>query len=164
MTEDSPEPNPSQHHLRATSAAAVSSCAVAGLVSGWAAHPVGEWVLGTVPQIGWTPSLVLFVAATAIGLVAWQTWRQIHRRPVPLEARLAVNRLVLARASALVGALVAGGYVGFAISWVGTGSELAGERITRSLAAALGGVAVLIGGLALEYACRAPKQDQSRLT
>ena len=30
-----------------------------------------------------------------------------------------MNRLVLARACALVGALVAAGYVGYAVSWLG---------------------------------------------
>ena len=35
-----------------------------------------------------------------------------------------MNRLVLARACALVGALVAGGYLGYALSWVGVDTEL----------------------------------------
>ena len=36
------------------------------------------------------------------------------------EPHRAVNRLVLGRAGALVGALVAGGYAGYAVSWIGS--------------------------------------------
>ena len=47
---------------------------------------------------------------------------------------------MLARACALVGALVAGGYLGYALSWVGVSAELADQRVVRSLVAALAGV------------------------
>ncbi len=52
-----------------------------------------------------------------------------------LEPHQAVNRLVLARACALVGALVAGGYLGYALSWLGVDAELARQRAWRSVAA-----------------------------
>ena len=74
-----------------------------------------------------------------------------HQR---LEPHRAVNRLVLARACALVGALVAGGYVGYAVSWVGVDTELADQRVWRSAVAALAGVAIVITSLLLERACR----------
>ena len=53
----------------------------------------------------------------------------MHVHHERLEPHQAVNRLVLARACALVGALVAGGYVGYALSWVGVDAELAGQRV-----------------------------------
>ena len=59
----------------------------------------------------------------------------------------------------LVGALVAGGYLGFAVSWVGVEAELAGQRIVRSLLAGLAGLLITIGALWLERACRVPKDD-----
>ena len=47
----------------------------------------------------------------------------------------AVNRLVLAKACALAGALVAGGYLGYALSWVGlTDAELAQQRMVHAAA------------------------------
>ena len=73
----------------------------------------------------------------------------------------AVNRLVLAKACALAGAAVAGGYLGYALSWVGVDeAELAGERLLRSGLAGLAGVAIVAGSLMLERACRVRRDDE----
>ena len=80
--------------------------------------------------------MLAFVAAI-LGATAWLTWRQVHVHRRRIEPHRAVNRLVLAKSCALVGALVAGGYVGYAVSWVGLEAELAGQRVFRSLLAAL---------------------------
>ncbi len=53
-----------------------------------------------------------------------------------------------------MGALVAGGYVGYAISWLGVGPQLVGERLWRSLAAAVAAGLVMCAALLLERACR----------
>ena len=65
-----------------------------------------------------------------------------------------MNRLVLARASALVGALLAGGYAGYAVSWLGVDAALADQRIWRSLVAAAAGVGIVVTAVLLERACR----------
>jgi integral membrane sensor domain MASE1 len=78
-----------------------------------------------------------------------------------LEPHQAVNRLVLARAGALVGALVAGGYAGYAISWIGDPAELAGQRILRSVIAVVAGVLIVVGALLLERACRVRKPNDT---
>jgi sulfite exporter TauE/SafE len=70
-----------------------------------------------------------------------------------------VNRLVLARACAYVGCLVAGAYIGYAISWLGNGSDLAAQRGIRSAVAGLAGILVVVAGLLLERACRVPPED-----
>ena len=60
-----------------------------------------------------------------------------------------MNRLVLARACALVGALVAGGYLGYAISWIGVDAELAEPAgLVARVAAAVAGVAMTIAAVA----------------
>ena len=92
--------------------------------------------------------------AAILGATAYGTWRAVHVHREVLEPHRAVNRLVLARACALVGALVAGGYFGYAVSWVGVGPDLAGQQLWRSVAAGLAGVAVVITALLLERACR----------
>ena len=79
-----------------------------------------------------------------------------HQR---LEPHRAVNRLVLARACALVGALVAGGYVGYAVSWLGDDAELADQRVLRSAVAGLAGVAIVVTAMLLERACRVRSDD-----
>lgn len=130
-----------------------------GLVGGWLLHPVAEGLRGTAPLVGWVQVLVLVVAALVLAYLAWTTWRQVHVRRLRIDARLAVNRLVLGRASALVGAVVGGGYGGFALSWIGDPSELAGQRMLRSGVACVAGVAIVVTALLLERACRTPADD-----
>ena len=77
-----------------------------------------------------------------------------------LSPHQAVNRLVLARACAYVGALAAGVYLGYAVSWLGVSStDLAGQRAFRSACAGFAGVLIVVGGLLLERACRVPPED-----
>ena len=92
--------------------------------------------------------LALFLVAAILAGTAWATWRTLHVHGHRLEPHRAVNRLVLAKACALVGALAAGGYAGYALSWVGMAAELADQRMVRSGIAALGGPADLRGGAA----------------
>jgi hypothetical protein len=109
---------------------------------------------GTAPTVGWLPVVTLGFVAAVIGGVAWSTYR-LHRRRERLEPHKAVNRLVLGKACAVTGALVAGGYLGYAISWIGlTDAALARERVVHSLLAALAGALLVVGSLLLERACR----------
>lgn len=152
-----PEPDPDEEptgHLAPTPPGVVVAWGLAGLVGGWAVHPVSEELNGTAPVVSWVQPGALLLLAVAVGVTAWHTWRAVHVRRERLQPHQAVNRLVLGRAAALVGALVAGGYAGYAVSWVGAEAELAGQRMLRSALAALCGLLVLAGGLLLERACR----------
>jgi Protein of unknown function (DUF3180) len=135
----------------------VTAWGVVGLVCGWALHPLMERLRGTAPLVSWVQPAALLLLAVTIGVTAWHTWRTVQVRRERLEPHQAVNRLVLGRASALVGALVAGGYAGYAVSWIGSEAELAGERMLRSALAAGCGVLIVAGGLLLERACRVRK-------
>ena len=147
-------PDEPQGSLQPTSAAVVTGWAVAGLVGGWLLHPVAERLNGTAPVVSWAQPAALFLLAMTVGVTAWHTWRSVHVRREHLEPHRAVNRLVLGRAGALVGALVSGGYLGYAVSWVGDEAELADQRIIRSLVAVVAGVLLVVAGLLLERACR----------
>lgn len=162
MTAGPPDPEPPEPgpRLQPVSGAALASAAVAGLVIGWLLRPAATRLRGSVPTVAWPQVGALFLVAGVIGLVAWHTWRSLHVERTGLESHLAVNRLVLARACALVGALVAGGYAGYAVSWLGTGSEIAGERVLRAAVAALGGLAVLVASVLLERACRVRSEEE----
>ena len=146
MSEGPPGEEPSEDGMRPTSGVALVGWAGAGLVGGWLLHPLAERMQGTAPIVTWTQALALFLMAAVLGAVAVRTWREVHVRHEWLEPHRAVNRLVLARACAVVGALVAGGYLGYAISWLGVDAELAGQRAWRSLTAGAGGVADGRGG------------------
>ena len=150
---------PPEGRLRPTSPAAMTAWAVAGLIGGWLLHPVTERVSGTAPVLTWAQPLALALVAAILGATAWLTWRTVHVQRRLLEPHRAVNRLVLARACALVGALVAGGYLGYAVSWLGEDAELATQRAWRSAASALAGLAIVITAVLLERACRVPSDD-----
>jgi hypothetical protein len=156
VSETGPEEPPEQRGtLHPTSARALTSCAVVGLLGGWAIHPVVSRIAGRPPLVSWTQALSLVLVAVIMGFLAWHTWQTVHVRRERLELHQAMNRLVLARACALGGTLVAAGYVGYAVSWLGDESKLADRWILRSVVAALGAVGVTLASLALERACRA---------
>lgn len=158
MTDD-PSGDPPDGRLRPTSPGLVTGWAIAGLVGGWLLRPLAERIWGTAPLVTWLQPLALLFVGAILGATAWLTWRSVHERRDYLEPYLAVNRLVLARASVLVGALVAGAYAGYALTWVGLDSELASQRMWRSLVAAAGGVAIAITAVLLERACRVHEDD-----
>jgi hypothetical protein len=153
-----PSPEP-QGSLRPTSPAVLAALAVVGLAGGWLVHPLAERINGTAPIVSWLQPLALLLVAAILGSTAYATWRSVHVRHELLVPDLAVNRLILGRACAYVGALAAGGYLGYALSWIGSKAELADQRLWPSLAAASTGVLVVVTALLLERACRVRRDD-----
>ena len=154
MTDDQPV-----GRLRPTPAGALAVCLALGMIGGWLLHRVGDRIWDSAPAVTWVQVLVLFFGAAILGATAWATWRQVHVRRLWLEPHRAVNRLVLAKSSALVGSLVAGGYAGYAVSWIGLDPERPGHGVGRSLLAALAGFILTLAAVALERACRVRKDD-----
>ena len=161
---DYPEPPEGPEHegrVRSTSLASLAVVGLVGVVLGWLTRPVSVRLTGTAPTVSWLPGLALFFVALAVGWVAWSTHRLLHRRGGMLAPHHAVNRLVLAKACALAGALFAGGYVGYAVSWLGRfEGALARERVLHSGAAAVAGILLVVGSLLLERACRVRKDGR----
>jgi hypothetical protein len=158
--DDPGTPEDPEGRLGTTGGGPLVAFALTGLVLGWMVRPVSVSLRGVAPTVTWLPGLVLLFVAVVIGSVAWSTYRLIHRRRQRLEPHRAVNRLVLAKACALAGALVAGGYFGYALSWVGVSEAvLARGRIVRSGFAGVSGVLLVVGSLLLERACRVGKDD-----
>ena len=155
-----PEPDPAGR-VRTTSPGAVLAVGLVALVAGWALRPLSlEWQ-GTAPRVAWVQVLALALVALILGGVAWSTHRTVHTRQQRIAPHQAVNRLVLAKACALAGAAVAGGYLGYALSWLGVDeAELAGERLVRSALAGLAGVAIVASSLLLERACRVRREGE----
>ncbi|HZJ06290.1 MAG TPA: DUF3180 domain-containing protein [Nocardioidaceae bacterium] len=151
-----PLPGPDRPgHVGPTSVGALVGFALTGLVLGWLVRPLGIAMNDSAPTVGWLPVLALMFVALIVGSVAFVTHRSLHRRHERLEPHQAVNRLVLAKSCALAGAMVAGGYFGYALSWLGlVEAELARQRVTQSLVGGLAGVLIVVGSLLLERACR----------
>lgn len=144
--------------LRTTSAPTLAVSALVGLAAGGLVRPIVERGDGVAPTVPWAAALTLaFLAAILIGL-AWTTYRTIHQQGHPIEPRRAVNLLVFGKASALAGAAVGGGYLGYAVSFLDSVNDAAlpRERVVHSMVASGAAVAAMIGGLLLERACRIP--------
>jgi len=148
-----------QGRLRTTGPGLIAGWALAGLVLGRLLRPVLTELDRTSPQVGWVQAAVLYLVAAILAVVARSTHRAVQVRRQRLRPHEAVNRLVLAKACALAGSLVAGGYLGYAVSWFGSAAELSGERILWSLVAAGGAALTVTASLFLERACRVSGGD-----
>jgi len=159
--EQPPEHEGPAGRLRPTSPGALTAWTGVGLVGGWLLRPVAERLQGTAPIVTWLQPLALLFVAAILGATARLTWQALHVRREYLEPHRAVNRLVLARACALVGSLVAGGYAGYAVAWLGIDTDLAQQRVWRSALGAVAGALVVGAALALERACRVRSDDEA---
>lgn len=132
------------------------------IVAGLAAAAVG-WLLlsfsySSLPELPWSPVIVLAVLAVAEGLLAQNTGARIQRKPgVPPVEPLAVARYVaLAKASALVGALSAGFSAGL-LAWLAMEpTQAAHDDIPAAAASVVAALMLLAAALWLERACRIP--------
>jgi len=143
----------------ATKLSRLLAVAIVSGVVGYALVPVFEALTTTAPRVEWPQLLTLAIIAVMLSVLAWTTYKTVHRDRVRMPAERAVTVLMLAKASALVGAVVVGGYFGFGLNFVDRlDVELPRERAIRSLLAALIGVGIVISALLLERACRVPKE------
>lgn len=133
---------------------------VLGLVLGWAVRPLSLRFGYVEPDVSLVSILLLYFVAAIVGGSAYLTRRTIQRHRAALAHHHAVNRLVLAKACALVGALLTGGYLGYAVAQLGVGDPAAQMRLWRSALAALGAGAVTAAALLLELACRVPRDSE----
>ena len=105
-------------------------------------------------------SLDLALVGALIGVLAYTTWQRIQVRRERMESQRAVAFLVLGKASALVGAMVAGGYFAFALLFVTRWeADAPRERVIRAGIAVVAGLGLMVAGLLLERACRVPRRD-----
>lgn len=139
-----------------TSPTVLLGVALTGVVLGRLVRPAVEWGGGLAPVVGWSQASVLVVVSAVLLATARATRAALPAHRVTEQPQLAVNRLLLARASAVVGALVGGGYVGYAVAWLGDPSQLADQRVLRSLLTAAAAALVVLSAVLLERACRVP--------
>lgn len=143
-----------------TGPGALVAAGVPGLVLGWAVRPICLRFGYVEPDVSLTSVLLLFFVAALIGGSAHLTRRTVQRNRAALAHHHAVNRLVLGKACALVGAFLAGGYLGYAVAQLGVGDPASEARLWRSALAALGAAAVSAAALLLELACRVPRDPE----
>jgi hypothetical protein len=159
-----PEPPEPEGRIGTTGPGPLVALGVVAFVLGWALRPLSLRLRDEAPLVSWVPVLVLFLVAAILTGAAWSTYRTLQVRGQRLPPNQAVNRLVLAKACALAGAVVAGGYLGYALSWVGVSEgELAQQRLVRSALAGVAGLLIVVASLTLERACRVRREDDENL-
>ena len=151
---------PSGGSIKITPPRALAVAALFGALAGWLIVAAANSFDLVAPQVPWTAPVGLFLIAALVGVIAYSTYQRIHVRRQRIEPQRAVAFLVLGKASALAGALVAGGYLTYALMFV-TRLDAAAprDRVIKSAVAAVAGVALAVAGLLLERACRVPKSD-----
>jgi hypothetical protein len=157
---DAPEPEEPDGSVRVTGPGPLVAFGVVGLVGGWSLHPLSLRLGFVEPSVPVAAIGALFFVAALVGGSAYLTRRVVRGNRGALEHHQAVNRLVLGKACALAGALVAGGYLGFALAQLGVEGPAAEARLWRSLVAGAGGLSVCGAALLLELACRVPPRDE----
>ena len=134
--------------------------ALFGAVGGWLVVVVCNAFGLTAPQVPWTAPIGLVLITALVGGLAYSTHQRLQVRRERMPPERAVAFLVLGKASALAGAVVAGGYLVFALMFVSRfDAEAPRERVIRSVVAVVAGVALAVAGMLLERACKVPGLD-----
>lgn len=154
MTDPSP---PSGGSIALTPLRALVVAALFGGLAGWLLVVIANAFDATPPEVPWTAPVGLVLVAALVGALAYTTHQRIQVRRERMEPSRAVALLVLGKASALAGALVAGGYLAYALTFLDR-LDAAGprDRVIRSAVAVVAGLVVCGVGLLLERACRVP--------
>lgn len=150
---------PSGGSVNLTPFRALVVAAVFGGLAGWLVVVIANAFDLIPPEVPWTAPIGLILVAALVGALAYATHQRIQVRRERIEPQRAVALLVLGKASALAGALVAGGYFAFALMFL-TRLDAAAprDRVIRSAVAIVAGVALCIMGLLLERACKVPTE------
>ena len=152
--------------VRTTRPGLLAVLLVLGGALGWTGVAVLQATGTNVGRVSWSAAggLAFFAALLLAG--AWYMYDRVHRRRRVVDGLTAVRLLALAKASALVGALVAGVYIGFALRFAPdyAVSSDARDKIIRGAVTALAAVVVVVGALLLERACKVPKDPDNAET
>jgi hypothetical protein len=144
----------------------ISTLVVAGLGTAAVAWLlISSLYYRSLPALPWLPVVTLAGLAVLEGYAAANTRGRIDRKPgrEPVNPLLVARFVVLAKASALVGAIFAGGYAGVT-GWlfVEQTNSAANDRPAAG-AGLLAALALVVAALWLERACRVPDQpDEDR--
>jgi hypothetical protein len=148
---------PSGGSVRSTSPRSLAVAAIFGALSGWLIVAASNSFDLVPPQVPWTAPVGVLLIAGLVGVFAYTTHTRIQVRKERMDPQRAVAFLVLGKASALAGALIAGGYLAFALMFVARiDADAPRDRVIRSAVAVVAGVGLAVAGLLLERACRVP--------
>lgn len=131
-----------------------------GALAGWLVVVIANALDLSAPQVPWTAPVAVVLIAAMVGVLAYSTHQRIQVRHEWVEPQRAVAFLVLGKASALAGSLIAGGYLTYALIFLArVDADAPRDRVIRSAIAVVAGVGLAVGGILLERACKVPRAD-----
>ncbi|MEU4566371.1 DUF3180 domain-containing protein [Micromonospora sp. NPDC023956] len=133
---------------------------VAGLAAAALAWLLVSFLYGSLPELPWLPVVTLAGLAVLEGYAAVNTRGRIERRPGrdPVNPLMVARFVVLAKASALAGAIFAGFCAGLAGWLFLENTRAATEDRPAALAGLTASLALVAAALWLERACRVPER------
>ncbi|MFC0503882.1 DUF3180 domain-containing protein [Micromonospora costi] len=141
----------------------ISTLVVAGLAAAAVAWLlISTFYYSGIPRLPWLPVVTLAALAVLEGYAAINTRGRIDRRPgrAPVNALMVARFVVLAKASALAGAIFAGFYAGLT-AWLFVESTRAAiEDRAPAGGGLLASLALVAAALWLERSCRVPKRPE----
>jgi uncharacterized protein DUF3180 len=152
--------HPGRGSVELTPGRALVVAALFGGLVGWLVVVTANAFDVLPPRIPWSAPIGLAVFAALVAALAHSTHQRIQVRRERMEPQRAVAFLVLGKASALAGAAVAGGYLGFALMFLARiDADNPRDRVIRSGLAVLAAVGLALAGLRLERACKVPDDE-----
>jgi uncharacterized membrane protein len=155
-----PDRDGSKPRMRPTDPAML---AVTALVAAAVAWLLISSNYGSIPRLPWVPPTFLLCLAIVDGILAPGIRARIEHRPgtAPVNPLVAARLVVLAKTSALAGALFGGLYAGFTlwlVTELGTLRQVS-DDLPQAALGLFGSAALVVTGLALERACRVPEDS-----
>jgi len=138
----------------------LSSLVVAALAAaavGWLV--ISNWYV-QMPVLPWLSSVTLAALAVLEGYAAVNTRARIDRQPGqdPVDPLLVARFVVLAKASALAGAIFAGFYAGLVLWLFIQQTRAANNDLPAASGGLIAAVALVVAALWLERSCRVPER------
>lgn len=149
--------------MRPTRISVLIGLGLAAIPAGWTLARLIDVLVGRLPAIPWaTPALLVTLAlALLISARMVRGWVRERRYDRQLNALRVARLLVLAKAGAVFGVVIAGGYAGFGIVALRfVESAFGRERLWAAGLTVVAGVLVTVAALRLENACRVPPEDE----
>ena len=164
MSRDPEDPEPDEPAepagtIRITSWATIWIAAVLGGLTGWIVTRMATLLRGVPPELPWTLVLLLWVIAGAVAVLAWSTYRRVHTERRWIAASRGIRLLVLGKTATIVGGYGVGFLVVFGALFLDRIQVATSAwRVVLGVGGALGCLAMVFAGRALQRACHLPDE------
>lgn len=154
-----PSPSDDEHRLGPTR---VRDMAAVALVAGVLLWVLARYYYGLFPSLPWPAGLTLYLLAALEVVVGFLVRARVSDGKVgPAPGQLhpinVARSLALAKASAILGAIAFGGWIGLGIFLVNRRHvDVAAADIPAAVVGVIGGLLLVGAALWLEYCCRSP--------